>query len=120
MHADGEDTATLDGEDRVMSTQHSRLLMRLSVQAGAVDGGTVVRVEGELDRATVPTLEETLRALQGHVMIDARDLTFLDAHALGVLVEANNRTGVSVQHASPFCRRIFELCGLETLLDDGR
>jgi anti-anti-sigma regulatory factor len=64
-------------------------------------------------------LERALQAAADHVTIDARDLTFIDAHALGALIAANTRTGVSVRHARPNCRRVFELCALDPLLDDG-
>jgi anti-anti-sigma factor len=84
-----------------------------------VNGRLVVRIVGELDLATAPMLEQALQATWDHVTIDARQLTFLDAHALGVLVAANTRVGVSVRHARPHCRRVFELCSLGHLLADG-
>ncbi len=78
-----------------------------------------MRVVGELDLATIPSLERVLQATVDHVTIDARDLTFIDAHALGALVAASTRTGVSVRHARSNCRRVFQLCALDHLLDDG-
>ncbi len=83
-----------------------------------VDGRSVVRVVGELDVVTVPALHDALRSVVGPVTIDARDLTFVDAHALGALVAVNNRIGVSLLHASAHCRRVFDVCGLSFLLSD--
>jgi anti-anti-sigma factor len=90
-----------------------------SMFARVVNGRLVVRIVGELDLATAPILDQALQARSYHVTLDARDLTFIDAHALGVLVAANTRVGVSVRHARPHCRRVFELCSLGHLLDDG-
>ncbi|HEX4530394.1 MAG TPA: STAS domain-containing protein [Acidimicrobiia bacterium] len=90
-----------------------------SIFLRVVNGRLIVRVVGELDLVTVPMLDRVLHAHPEHVTIDARDLTFIDAHALGVLVAANSRTGVSVRHARPHCRRVFVVCALGHLLDDG-
>jgi anti-anti-sigma factor len=83
-----------------------------------LDGPVIMHVRGELDIATVPLLLEAFRCARGPVTIDASELSFIDARGLGALVAANNRIGVSVRHARPACRRVFEVCGLETLLAD--
>jgi anti-anti-sigma factor len=94
-------------------------LSDFSIFLRVVNRRLIVRIAGELDLATVPLLERALQATADRVTIDARDLTFIDARALGVLVVASTRTGVSVRHARPGCRRVFELCALDHLLDDG-
>src|SRR5262245_17478003 len=89
-----------------------------SVWLRVLHARTIVRVVGELDIATMPMLTEVLESAPGPVTIDADQLTFLDACALGALARADQRKGVSVRHARPHCRRIFELCGLEGMLAD--
>jgi anti-sigma B factor antagonist len=61
-------------------------------------GGTpVVRVAGEIDVATAPSLREHLAAHEGAgepvVVVDLTDVTFVDSTALGVLVGAYRRLG---------------------------
>ena len=79
--------------------------------ASSWDRGQIAEAVALLDRALHTTSE--------HVTIDARDLTFIDAHGIGALIAAHARTGVSVRHARPGCRRVFALCALGHLLDDG-
>ena len=95
-------------------------LSDFSIFRRVVNGCLILRVTGELDLATVPLLDRALHATSEHVTIDARDLTFIDAHGIGALIAAHARTGVSVRHARPSCRRVFALCALGHLLDDGR
>ena len=55
-------------------------------------GDRVIRVGGELDLATVPTLEEELEAaISGpseQVVVDLSDLEFIDSTGIAVLVRA--------------------------------
>jgi anti-sigma B factor antagonist len=59
------------------------------------DGQRVIRVGGELDMATVPTLEEELEAamddLAAAVVVDLSDLEFIDSTGIAVLVRAMGR-----------------------------
>jgi anti-sigma B factor antagonist len=53
-----------------------------------------VRVGGELDIATSPLLEHTLRNAELHarqVVLDLRDLTFIDSSGMRVIVDASLR-----------------------------
>ncbi len=55
-----------------------------------------VRVTGELDIATVPTLERDLREAELHarlVVIDLRQLAFMDCSGVHALVSASARAG---------------------------
>jgi anti-anti-sigma factor len=90
-----------------------------SILLRIMSGRLTLRIVGALDLATAPVLERALSAATGRVTIDARDLTFIDAHSLGVLVATTARTCVSVRHARPNVRRVFELCALAHLLDRG-
>jgi anti-sigma B factor antagonist len=57
----------------------------------------VVRVAGEIDVATAPSLREHLAAHESAgvpvVVVDLTDVTFVDSTALGVLVGAYRRLG---------------------------
>ena len=55
-------------------------------------GNRVIRVGGELDLGTVPTLEQELEAAMdrptGGVVVDLSDLEFIDSTGIAVLVRA--------------------------------
>ena len=59
------------------------------------DGGTELKIVGELDVATAPQLTEALRDLQGgEVVLDLSELTFLDSCGTRALLElARTRNG---------------------------
>ena len=56
-------------------------------------GTTVLRLAGELDMATSPTLEKALHELQHRdvreIVLDLRGLTFLDSMGLSALMKAH-------------------------------
>jgi anti-sigma B factor antagonist len=56
-----------------------------------------VVVRGEVDMATAPQLRELLEGLiesgSKRIVIDCRELSFLDSSGIGVLVAARNRLG---------------------------
>jgi len=91
-------------------------------------GQVVLQAMGELDLAGAATMEEMLSVACSvpaeTVEVDASALTFLDVVALGVLLEAHERLlkesrGLSVRGAVGIVRRVFEITGLTSLLDDG-
>lgn len=47
---------------------------------------TVLRLRGEIDLASCPDLDNTLRANGDHLVVDLREVTLLSAAAIGVLV----------------------------------
>lgn len=56
----------------------------------------VVRADGELDLAAVPELRAGVRRAArraGHVVVDLRDVTFMDTYALRALVRLQCETG---------------------------
>jgi len=55
--------------------------------------GTLVVPHGELDIATAPDLEAVLASQTGYVVIDLRQLRFVDAAGLHVLIDAQQRSG---------------------------
>lgn len=83
---------------------------------------------GELDIASVPVLEERLDELRQErraVRLDLSKLEFIDSSGLHLLVRCigdARRDGWDLQidrDVAPAVRRLFELGGLERLLDDG-
>jgi anti-sigma B factor antagonist len=98
------------------------------VRTCVVDGAMVVWVEGELDLATAPRLDDVLSSVCStpveRVTVDVSRLTFLSAAGLHVLVAAHNRLlnagrkGLVVHGASGIARRVFQLTELTGLLGD--
>lgn len=94
----------------------------------AQDGPTaVVRVNGELDAATAPLLDEALRravAVDGEttrLVLDFSNLAFVDSAGLSVLVSAHKRLqrdGAELVVAAPSAavRRLFDIAGLDRVL----
>ena len=82
----------------------------------------VVRPVGEVDLATAPAFEERVReaAAAGfaRVVIDLRDVTFLDSSGLRVLLAAHvagqdGSPPLDVVRARPGVHRVLELTGLD-------
>jgi anti-sigma B factor antagonist len=86
----------------------------------------IVRVGGEVDAATAPELDETLRKVEAEtalseIALDFRDVTFIDSSGLSVLVAAHKRlraSGVTlaVTNPSPSTRRLFSIAGVDVVL----
>jgi anti-sigma B factor antagonist len=84
---------------------------------------TVVLARGELDLAVKDTLSRVLQPLQGRVIVDLSDVTFMDSSAIGVLVGAARRLATSggvlrlrAPHETP--RTALEVTGLGDWIDD--
>ena len=83
----------------------------------------LVRVTGELDLHTAPQLENALETIvrEGatYVLVDMRDVPFLDSSGLGVLLAAAKKlgheglvlTGLGIES-----RRVLEITGADRLL----
>jgi anti-anti-sigma factor len=81
----------------------------------------VVRVNGELDLATVPRLLSTLERLDGDVDVDCSGLHFIDAAGLGAFVKAHHACAARgarlvVVDPSPAVVRLLRLVELDTVL----
>lgn len=82
------------------------------------DGGTGLKIVGELDVATAPQLAEALRdVLAGEVVLDLSELTFLDSCGTRALLElARTRNGngpVVILDPSRAVARLFEIIGID-------
>jgi anti-anti-sigma factor len=93
------------------------------------DGGDVVFVvRGELDVLTAPFLwermEPELARITGELILDFADLKFIDSMGLGVIVRAQSRLRseaperqIVVRHLNAHARKVFEITGLDRVLD---
>jgi anti-sigma B factor antagonist len=81
----------------------------------------IVAVRGELDIETVVQLRATLEELSDvgweHVVLDLRELTFIDSMGLSLLLEADGaarRSGgsLAIVDGSPAVARLLEIVGL--------
>jgi len=86
-------------------------------------GGTTLHVEGELDMATAPRLEEALadEGFDQRLVIDLSRCTFLDSSAVRVLVasarDAEAATGsLSLVTPDPGLLRVLQISGVATML----
>jgi anti-sigma B factor antagonist len=92
-----------------------------------LDTGTpVVSVMGELDRATVPALEQTLRGVDddrtGDVIVDLTGCRFLDSRGLGALIATRMRLErsdrrLALVRANQSVLRIFQITQLDELFE---
>jgi anti-sigma B factor antagonist len=90
------------------------------------DGSAVLTVAGELDIATVPVVRERLSDLTDagarRLVVDLRDVTFMDSTGLAAFIHAKVRLGddgtlTLVLEPDSYPRLIFEVAGLVGVLD---
>ncbi len=88
-------------------------------------GDNVLCVQGEIDVHTAPGLRRELVALTDEgarsIVVDGRDLEFIDSSGLRVIVEASTRFqerggSLSLRNLRPSVRRVFEISALDRLL----
>jgi len=97
-----------------------------SVHCDLRDGGAVVVVAGEIDMSTSPALREQLRSPEAQaptVVLDLREVTFMDSSGLGAIVGQHKRArehgfrfAVAVGGA-PSVERILALAQLTQVLE---
>ena len=97
-----------------------------TVRTDRKNGVGRVALEGELDMATVPVLEEHLAVLEQDrvkaLVLDLRDLTFVDSTGLHAFLSASQRAvdnghRFAIVGVTDSTRRLFEITGTERLLD---
>jgi anti-anti-sigma factor len=100
---------------------------QFTAQVNSRNGVASIALRGELDLATVQDLEGHLAPFESDgvsaIMLDLRELTFIDSVALHSLVRARERATRNGQQlilvgARPPARRLFELTSTEYMLDD--
>jgi anti-anti-sigma factor len=100
---------------------------QFTVQVNSRNGVASIALRGELDLATVSDFEDHLAPLESDgvsaIMLDLRELSFIDSSALHSLIRARERALMNGKRlilvgARPSARRLFELTCSEYLLDD--
>ena len=98
----------------------------LTTRIDARNGVTSIALSGELDMATAPALKDQLAASEQTdtkaIVLDLRDLSFIDSSGLHEIVWAFRRSEMNghrlmVIGANPLTRRMCEITGTEFLLD---
>jgi len=99
------------------------------VHVRSKNSATVIEVSGELDLASAPVLQQELERAEGSdaelVVLDLRELEFIDSTGLGLLVKAHRWSEdagrrFAVVKGSSQVQRLLELAGLGerlTLID---
>ena len=100
---------------------------QLSFDTKSRNGVACVAVRGELDMATAQRLDGCLEPFEGDglsaIVLDLRELTFIDSSGLRALLRASDRATTN-QHrlilvgANPAARRFFEITRTQSLLND--
>ena len=87
------------------------------------DGGTVLHVEGELDMATAPALEDALAdaGFAERVVVDLSSCSFVDSSAVRVLVSSARDSqaaggSLALVVTDPGLLRVLEISGVDTML----
>lgn len=98
-----------------------------TAKAESSNGIARICLAGELDMWTAPVVTEELARFDQDgvigIMLDLRDLTFIDSGGLHALLQAWDRSKTNGHRlilvgASGSARRLFELTGTQFLLDD--
>jgi anti-anti-sigma factor len=91
------------------------------------NGVVTIALSGDLDLATAPILSEKLAPFEANgvstIILDLRDLTFIDSTGMHTFLEARNRAmsngqRLLVRGANPAAQRHIKIVGLQFLLDD--
>ena len=91
------------------------------------NGVARIVLAGELDMDSLTSLTDRLKLaeLDGArtIALDLRDLTFMDSSGLRALLQARDRARTNghrfvIVGVGPSVRRVFEVSGMESLLDD--
>jgi anti-anti-sigma factor len=98
-----------------------------SVRSDLRNGVARVVVQGDLDLGAVPTLDERLTLLEQDgvkaIILDLRDLSFIDSTGLRALLAASSRAAndghrLAIVGAPDSARRLFEITGTERILNE--
>jgi anti-sigma B factor antagonist len=94
------------------------------VTSYAFDGGRVLSLKGELDASTVPGLaDQDLGEPGSLVVLDLKELTFIDSSGLGAIHAARQRVTngggmLVVSRPGPAVYRVLEITGLDIWVTD--
>jgi anti-anti-sigma factor len=112
-----EDGSELRDPNERREALRTALPQPFEVRTAKQDGHWVVAVQGEIDLATVGTLEAYLNDVTGRVVLDLANVTFIDSMGVALLLSAT-KDGLTIREASPEVRRVFHMCGLDGEIHD--
>ena len=94
------------------SFQPSRSILDVSVAREGVAQRIIAA--GELDMATAQLVEKRVHSVSaGHVVLDLRDVTFIDSGGLRIVIEAHETLGDRLTiMPSECCIRLFEIIAM--------
>ena len=116
--------AELKAPERFPSFDGSRPIPALVVEV-VTSRPPEIRLQGEIDIATLPVLDETLSAMvddnRGDVVVDLADVDFIGVAGLGALCTQARRLRqrgdrLVVSSPSTFTRRVIDILGVSELL----
>ncbi|MGK5740812.1 STAS domain-containing protein [Micromonospora sp. URMC 103] len=99
--------------------------MSFTVTYAERDGGTCLRLAGELDMSSAPQLDAAIDRLtaagERHLLVDLTELTFCDSTGLAAFVRGDNRAAADggwlrVTGARGRVARVLRLTGLDEVL----
>ena len=96
----------------------------LELEWAAADAEGVITVRGEIDLATASQLrvllDQVIDAGSRRIVLDCRELAFLDSSGIGVLVAARNRLGddgeIVLESPQAHVRKVLEITGVASHL----
>jgi anti-anti-sigma factor len=97
----------------------------LSISSAIEDGVASIVLHGELDLATAPELEHTIASIEEHapsrLVIDLRDLQFIDSTGLRLLLQADARwrkrgAQIVLRPGEDAVQRVFDVTGARDVL----
>ncbi len=93
----------------------------IKVRIGEEEGVPVIQISGELDLATVDTVQDTITrvvdASPATVIFDLGELAFMDSSGLALMLSvAKQVERVELRNPSDIIRRVVEMTGLTEVL----
>jgi anti-sigma B factor antagonist len=115
-------TGTRRGAPPTVELREHRVLAEVSLEIEAGSTETTVRLSGEIDLETAPSLRECLASLTGDVVVDLTDVSFVDSQTIGLLIAEDKRRVAAgerlvITGSSPMALRVFEITGVDQMLD---
>ena len=108
-----------------MAIEAAPAQVRAGIEISESGATLVMHIDGELDasnRAEIePRVTTTVAAAQS-VIFDLADLSFCDSNGIAMLRAAHEQarvrgTTLAIRNVQPPVRRVFEITGLDTLID---
>ena len=91
----------------------------------ADDGGVIVAISGEIDMETAPlawqSIVEALANIDGRVVVDLSDVSFIDSQGINALLRVYRDCGIDngrlvIRSPQAQARKVFEITGLDKII----